>query len=96
MLLISFFVYLIILGKQSACHRSDRRILLGFYVYPVKGAEAPGWILKLKVGQPVLWVNFLELAALESIFLIVGYGAVKNSLASNAMVANARIHGGII
>lgn len=96
MLLISFFVYLIILGKQSACHSSDRRDLVRFYVYPVKGAEAFDWILKLKVRQPMLWINFLKLAALESIFLIVRYGAVEDGFASNAMVANAGIHGGII
>ena len=52
--------------------------------------------LKIKVWQPVLRINFFELAALEPVFLIVGHRAVKNSFAGNTVIANAWIHRRII
>ena len=44
--------------------------------------------LLLKIRQPVLRIHFLELAALEAVFLAVRHRAIENDFAGNAMVAN--------
>ena len=44
----------------------------------------------------MLWIDFLEVAALEAFLLVVGHRAVEDDLAGNAMITNGGRAGWVV